>query len=101
MLVTDISATFNVPTSFKILARSRLLWGPGSSVASTFRFFMHELSGCCDSHSIHLHHCLLSTALTCRIASACFLSYRACDYVKLGMHAGELLWVYLLDLQPT
>jgi len=29
---------------------------------------MHELSGCCDSHSNHLHHCLLSTALTCHIA---------------------------------
>jgi len=28
---TNISATFNVPTSFKILTCSRLLWGPRSS----------------------------------------------------------------------
>ena len=100
--LTDINATFNVPTSLKIPTCSRLLWGPRSwSVASTFRFSMHELSGCCDSHSDHLHHCLLGSALTCRIASAYFLSYRACDYIKLWPDAGELLWVYLLQLQLT
>jgi len=70
---------------------------PVAPVASTFRFFMHELSGCCDSNSNHLHHYLLSTAFICRIASAYFLSYRACDYVKLWLDAGELLWVYLFN----
>jgi len=79
---TDISAAFNVPTSFKILTCSRLLWGP-CSVASTLRFFMHELSGCCDSHSNYLHQCLLSTALTCHVASACFLSYRVINVTKI------------------
>ena len=63
---TGIKAAFNVPTSFKILTlfsasvRASFL----SSVSSTFRFPMHELSSCCDSHSNHLHHGLLSTALT-------------------------------------
>ena len=100
---TDINAAFNVPTSFKILTYSRLLWGPCSLGAATFWVSMHELSGCCDSHSDHLHHCLLSAALTCRIASsfAYFLSYLACDYVKLWLGAGELIRVFLLQLQLT
>jgi len=60
---------------------------------------MHELSGCYDSHIDHLHHCLLSAALS--IASAYFLSYWACDYVKLWLDAEELLWVYPFQLQLT
>ena len=39
--------------------------GASFLVASTFQSSMHELSGCCDSHSDHLHHCLLSAAFTC------------------------------------
>jgi len=62
---------------------------------------MHELSGCCDSYSDHLHYCLLNAAFACRIASAYFLSYWACDYVQLWPDAGELLWVYLLQYQLT
>jgi len=67
----------------------------------TFQFSMYELSGCCDSHVDHLHHCLLGADLTCRIASAYFLSYRACDYFKLWPDVEELLWVYFLQLQLT
>ena len=62
---------------------------------------MHELSGCCDLHINHLHHCLLSATLTCCIALAYFLSYEACGYVKFWLDTGELLWVYLLRLQVT
>jgi len=79
---THINAPCNIPTSYKILTCSRLLWGPHSLFLGCY-FSMHELSGCCDSHSNHLHHCLLGTAFTCRIASACFFSHRACDYIKL------------------
>jgi len=75
---------------------------PETRVVPTFPFSMHELSGCCDSHSDHLHHCLLGAALTCRIASAYFLSYQACNYIRLSRpDAGELLWIYLLQLQLT
>ena len=49
----------------------------------------HELSGCCDSQNDHLHHCLLSAALTCLIASAYFLSYWAGDYVKLRLDSHD------------
>ena len=52
---------------------------------------MHELSGCCDSHSDHLHCGLLSAALTYSIASAYFLSYWACDYIKLWPDVRELM----------
>jgi len=71
------------------------------TVALTFRFSMHHMSGCCDSHSDHLHHCLLGAALTCRIASVYCLSYWACDYMKLWPDARELLWIYLLFIQLT
>jgi len=97
----DINASFHVPTPFKIPDLFSASVGASFLVASTFRFSTHEMSGCCDSHSDHLHHYLLSAALTCSIASAYFLSYRACDYVKLWLDAGELLWVYLLQLQVT
>ena len=70
-------------------------------VASTFWVSMHGLSGCCDLHIDHLHQCLLGAALICRISSAYFLSYWACDYVKLWLDAEELLWVYLFQLQLT
>ena len=52
-------------------------------VASTFWVSMHGLSGCCDLHIDHLHQCLLGAALICRIASAYFLSYQTCYYIKL------------------
>ena len=45
--------------------------------------------------------CSPGAALTCHIASAYSLSYRACDYVKLWLDVGELFWVCLLQLRLT
>jgi len=56
-----------------------------------------------DAGFNHLHHCLLSAALTYRIASVYFLSCWACGYVKFWLDAGQLarVSVYLLQLQLT
>jgi len=82
---TDISAAFSVPTSFKILTCSRLLWGPRSRLLRPSGFSCMSFSVVVTRTAIicTIACSALSTALTCRIASACFLSYGACDYVKL------------------